>query len=216
MKNEISRGAEAVIFLQDNEIIKERVQKKYRYFKLDVKLRISRTKRELNLLKKSSEIINVPKFFGNGETEIFMEYIKGEKLSNLVDEMSVNDVNKYFLTIGEFLGKLHNKDIIHNDLTTSNIILLEKGLTEKRKEDKIYFIDFGLGFISNKIEDKSYDLHILRNTLKSRHFTKHEKAFSRVIEGYKTISNDFKLIEERLKKIEERGRYKKKMLKEDL
>src|SRR3989344_2220908 len=200
MKNEISRGAEAVIFLQDNEIIKERVQKKYRYFKLDVKLRISRTKRELNLLKKSSEIINVPKVMGNSETEIFMEYIKGEKLSNLVDEMNVNDVTKYFFTIGEFLGKLHNKDIIHNDLTTANLILLK---------NKIYFIDFGLGFISNKIEDKAYDLHILRNTLKSRHFAKHEKAFSRVTEGYKKISNEFKLIEERLKKIEESGRYKR-------
>ena len=207
MKKELSRGAEAVIFLQDNKIIKERIKKSYRYFQLDVKLRKNRTKRELNLLKKSSEIINVPKVIGNSETEIFMEYIQGEKLSNLVDDMKVNDVNRYFFVIGESLGKLHNKDIIHNDLTTSNILLFN---------DEIYFIDFGLGFISNKIEDKAYDLHILRNTLKSRHFTKHEKAFSRVIEGYKKISNDFKQIEERLKKIEKRGRYKRKKLKEDL
>ena len=125
MKKEISRGAEAVIFIDDNKIIKDRIKKNYRYFQLDVKLRKSRTKREFNLLSKSSEIINVPKISGNSETEIFMEYIKGEKLSNLVDYMSSNEIDKYFLIIGEYLGKLHNKDIIHNDLTTANLILFE-------------------------------------------------------------------------------------------
>ena len=201
MKKEISRGAEAVIYLDDNEIIKERIQKKYRFFKLDVKLRISRTKRELNLLKKSYEIIKAPKVLNSNETEIIMDYIDGTKLSEILDCLHEKEFKKIFFTIGEYLAKLHEKDIIHNDLTTSNIII---------KNNEVYFIDFGLGFISKKIEDKAYDLHILRNTLKSRHFTKHEKAFSNIMDGYKKISNYFKQIEERLKKIEERGRYKRK------
>ncbi len=207
MKKEISRGAEAVIYLENNNIIKERIKKSYRYSELDIKLRKFRTKRELNLLKKSSGIINVPKVIGNSETEIFMEYIKGEKLSNIVDKMSSKYLDKYFLIMGEYLGKLHNKDIIHNDLTTANIIL---------SKNEIYFIDFGLGFISNKVEDKAYDLHILRQTLKSRHFNKFEMAFLKFMNGYKSISINFEQIEERLKKIEIRGRYKRKKLKEDL
>ena len=207
MKKEISRGAEAVIYLYDNKIIKERIKKSYRYFQLDAKLRKIRTKREVNLLKKSSEIIKVPKVINFNETEIFMEFIGGKRLSEIVDKLNTTDISRYFFKIGEYLGKLHNKDIIHNDLTTANILLYK---------NEIYFIDFGLGFISNKIEDKSYDLHLLKQALKSRHFNKFEKAFLKVVEGYKSASNNFKEVEERLKKIEMRGRYKRKKLKEDL
>ena len=37
-------------------------------------------------------------------------------------------------------------------------------------EDKIYFIDFGLGYISNKTEDKAVDLHLLKHALEAKHF----------------------------------------------
>ena len=50
MRKEIARGAEAVIFLEDNKIIKNRIKKNYRIDELDRKLRINRTKREINLL----------------------------------------------------------------------------------------------------------------------------------------------------------------------
>lgn len=204
---EISRGAEAVIFLDKNKIIKERVKKGYRHFDLDLKLRNTRTKRELNLLKKSSEIINVPKVIGSGETEISMEYIKGDKLSNILEKLKDKEIKEIFFIIGDSLAKLHNKDIIHNDLTTANILLCN---------GKVYFIDFGLGFVSKKIEDKAYDLHLLRQTLRSRHYIIYEKAFSSVLDGYKNISNEFKTIYERLSKIGIRGRYKRKGLKENL
>lgn len=201
MKKEISRGAEAVIFLDKNQIIKERIKKSYRYFKLDVKLRTTRTRKEVNLLKKSSELIKVPRVISSNETEIMMEYVDGKKLSNVLENLSSKEIDNYFAIVGEYLAKLHNKDIIHNDLTTSNILVNQK---------EVYFIDFGLGFVSNKVEDKAYDLHLLRQALKSRHFSKYEKAFSQALLNYKKASNNFKEIEERLSKIELRGRYKRK------
>lgn len=206
---EISRGAEAVIFLDKNRIIKQRLKKHYRIDILDNKLRKTRTKKELNLLKKASEIINVPKVISFSDTEIIMENINGNKLSDIFDELNEKELEKVCIKIGENLGKLHSQNIIHNDLTTANIITLfnEKALAEK---NEVYFIDFGLGFISNKIEDKAYDLHLIKQALKSRHYNKFEKAFSFVIKGYNSSYKEYKLIEERLNKIELRGRHKQK------
>jgi Kae1-associated kinase Bud32 len=198
---EISRGAEAVIFLDKDRIIKQRIKKNYRIDVLDNKLRKTRTRKELNLLKKSSELINVPKVISFSDTEIIMENINGDKLSDIFDKLNEVEIENVFSKIGEFLGKLHNNNIIHNDLTTSNILLCD---------EKVYFIDFGLGFISTKIEDKAYDLHLLKQALKSRHYHKFEKAFSFVVKGYNSMCKEYKFIEERLSKIELRGRHKRK------
>jgi len=200
---EISRGAEAVIFLDKDKIIKQRIKKSYRIDFLDNKLRKTRTKRELNLLKKSSGLVNVPKIISFSDTEIIMENIKGDKLSDIFDKLNETEMEKICLKIGESLGELHNNNIIHNDLTTANILI---------SNGKIYFIDFGLGFISTKIEDKSYDLHLLKQALKSRHYSRFEKSFSFVIKGYNSVCKEYKLVEERINKIELRGRHKRKKL----
>lgn len=207
---EISRGAEAVIFLDKDKIVKQRLKKNYRIDILDKKLRISRTKKEINLLKKSSEIINVPKLISSDNDEILMEYLNGDKLSESFDNLNEIKREKVCFKIGEYLAKLHNKNIIHNDLTTANIITFFSEKSSAKKEIEIYFIDFGLGFISTKIEDKAYDLHILRQTLKSRHYNHYEKAFKIILKSYKEFNKEYKLIEERLNKIELRGRYKRK------
>lgn len=214
---EISRGAEAVIFLDKNRIIKQRLKKHYRIDVLDNKLRKTRTKKELNLLKKASDIIKVPKVISFSDTEIIMENLNGYKLSDIFDKLNEKEIEKICFKIGEYLGKLHNNHIIHNDLTTANIILqtFEEKFDQKQEsltknEDEVYFIDFGLGFISNKIEDKAYDLHLLKQALKSRHYNKFEKAFLFVIKGYNSSYKEYKLIEERLNKIELRGRHKRK------
>ena len=95
---EISRGAEAIVFLDKNRIIKQRLKKHYRIDIIDNKLRKTRTKRELNLLKKSSEIINVPKVISFSDTEIIMEYINGEKLSDIFDKLNETKIKKYKLS----------------------------------------------------------------------------------------------------------------------
>ena len=72
---------------------------------------------------------------------------------------------------------------------------------------KIFFIDFGLGYISKKIEDKAVDIHLLKQALEAKHFKNWEVLFKEFEKGY-SKSKDYKDIIKRLKKVEARGRYK--------
>ncbi|MEM4330710.1 MAG: KEOPS complex kinase/ATPase Bud32 [Candidatus Pacearchaeota archaeon] len=197
----IYQGAEALIFRRDNKIIKRRIKKSYRISELDEKIREQRTRREKKILLKASNVVNVPKVFDEEKDkfEIVLEFINGEKLSEILDGFDIFKKKEIVFLLGKELAKLHNSDIIHGDLTTSNIIL---------KEDKIYFIDFGLSFFSKKIEDKAVDIHLFKQALEAKHWKNWESLFKSFLEGYSQESNDFERIFERLKKVEKRGRYK--------
>ena len=49
----------------------------------------------------------------------------------------------------------------------------------------IYLVDFGLGFISNKVEDKAVDIHLLKQALESKHYKYFEELYNTVMVGYK-------------------------------
>ena len=193
-------GAEAIIILDKGKIIKKREKKSYRINELDEKIRKLRTRMETKLLEKASKLIPVPKIIEVNEKEILMEFVKGKKLSDELESFSKIWQLKIFKQIGENIAKIHNSDIIHGDLTTSNMIFNEEN-------NKVYFIDFGLGFGSHKIEEKAVDLHLLKQALEAKHFKNWEKLFDEVLKGYKT-SKDHKKVFERFKKVEKRGRYK--------
>ena len=182
----IFQGAEATIKSNQKEIVKERTPKLYRYPKLDEKLRIQRTRKEIKLLEKASNIISVPKIISYTDYQIILQKIKGKNLAYELDKLK----NKSAVAkkIGETIGKIHNSDIIHGDLTTSNIIY---------SNSKIYLIDFGLGFESGNIEDKAVDLHVLKEALEARHHKYSIKMFESILKGYK-ISKDNKFIIKRL------------------
>ena len=195
-------GAEAKIIFSNNLIIKDRIKKSYRIPELDDKIRRLRTRKETKLLEKASNLIPVPRIIkvDEKEKEIQMEFVKGKKLSDELESFSKIWQLKIFKQIGENIAKIHNSDIIHGDLTTSNMIFNEEN-------NKVYFIDFGLGFGSHKIEDKAVDLHLLKQALEAKHFNNWEKLFDEVLKGYK-ISKDYKKVFERFKRVEKRGRYK--------
>ena len=205
----IQQGAEAIIIQQNEKIIKHRTKKSYRIEALDEKIRKSRTRTESKLLEKASVLIPVPRIIKTDEKtkEIIMDFINGKKLSECLDDFSLEKQKKICEIVGKNISKIHNKDIIHGDLTTSNMILVEKN-TDDEKE-KIYFIDFGLGFISKKIEDKAVDIHLFRQALEAKHFKNWNSLFNSFIEGYKKTENsEAKKILERFKAVEKRGRYK--------
>ena len=101
--------------------------------------------------------------------------------------------------LGEEISKLHKADIIHGDLTTSNMILVDK---------KIFIIDFGLGYISKKIEDKAVDLHLLKQALEAKHFENWTELFEEFKEAYSKDYPESKQIFERITAVERRGRYR--------
>jgi len=194
----IAKGAEAILYKQGNYLIKERIKKSYRIDDIDNKLRKYRTRSEARLLQKAE---NSPKVFNVDEKgmKIKMEFIDGKLIKNILDNLKNERRNLLLREIGGKIAKMHDSNIIHGDLTTSNMIL----------KDKVYFIDFGLGFNSNRIEDKAVDLHLLKQALESKHYRHFEESFKEVLEGYK-LSNDWKEVLERLEKVEKRGKYKGK------
>ena len=195
----IQHGAEALIILEEN-IIKRRIKKSYRISEIDEKIRKQRTRSEAKLLEKAHKIIATPKVIDVNEKtkEIVMEFIDGKRISEFLNHFTKKHQLKVCRQIGEEVAKLHNLNIIHGDLTTSNMIL---------KGNEIYFIDFGLGFISHKYEDKAVDLYLLREALEAKHFENWELLIEEVFNGYKN-SKDSKIVFERLKMVEKRGRYK--------
>jgi TP53 regulating kinase-like protein len=202
----LQQGAEAKILLNErnNLIIKDRIKKSYRLRELDEKIRSQRARSEAKLLLKASSIIPCPAPFIQpsikGSTKIKMPFIQGKKLSEHLDSFSLEKQKEICEQIGKSVAKLHNADIIHGDLTTSNMIFVEK-------EGKIFFIDFGLGFISKKIEDRAVDIHLLKQALEAKHFKHWQNLFNSFIKGYKE-NKDSKKVLERLKAVEKRGRYK--------
>ena|SRR3989344_1427266 len=202
MKTLIAQGAEAKIFKENNLVIKERIPKSYRIKELDDKIRKYRTRREINILEKASKIIPVPKLdkaSSEKEFKVVMDYIDGKKLAEFLDSFEDKKRIQVCKIIGNQVALLHNNNIVHGDLTTSNMLL---------KDNELYFIDFGLSFIDQKEEHKAVDLHLLKQALESKHYKHYESSFKAVLEGYKEISNNYKAILDRLDKVEGRGRYK--------
>jgi len=196
----IQQGAEAKIILSGKTITKDRISKSYRIPEIDKKIRKSRTKAETKLLSKASKIVNIPTpiIEDKDKFQIKMPYIDGKKLSDYLNKFLLKEQKQICKQIGEDVAKLHNASIIHGDLTTSNMIL---------KDKQIFFIDFGLGFISHKFEDKAVDIHLFKQALEAKHFQNWEVLFNEFEKGYNK-SKDSKIVFERLKAVEKRGRYK--------
>lgn len=202
MKKIIQRGAESILYLKDNFLIKDRIKKSYRHEEIDKLKRKYPTRKEAKLLKKAQSLgVNVPEVYSvdDKKMQVKMEFLDGPTIKEVIETLPASKRKQLCKSIGEQIAILHNNDIIHNDLTTSNMLFYK---------NKIYFIDFGLGFISTKIEDKAVDIHLLKQALESKHYKIFNQIFKEILSGYKK-TKDFSLILKRLEKVESRGRYKK-------
>jgi len=199
-KQILAQGAEAIITRDKNIITKDRIPKSYRHKEIDEKIRKSRTRKEANILKKAKELkISVPELLKQEEYSLEMEFIEGDRLSDKLNSYEEKKQFEVMKKLGKEVAKLHQNDIIHGDLTTSNTIL---------KGEDIFIIDFGLGFISKRIEDKAVDLHLIKQALEAKHFQNYEKLFEKFLETYSEDHKEAKQILERFKKVEARGRNK--------
>ena len=200
-KKIFNRGAEALIYFDGKQVIKERIPKSYRLPELDKKIIKRRTKSETKILKKASSISNVPcPNESKKEGIILMPLIDGEKLSEKLNSYEKKKQIEIMKKIGKEISKIHKEGIIHGDLTTSNMIL---------KGNEVYIIDFGLGSLNGKDEQKGVDIHLLKEALDSKHFENSKNLFLAFKKGYESLNkNESKKVFEKLKKIEKRGRYK--------
>ena len=118
--------------------------------------------------------------------------------------------------MAESLAKMHNADIVHGDLTTSNMMVLANVPSTASLEDsnqisahevlsyfkqaslassagprpsdlgQLYLIDFGLSKISSKVEDKGVDIYVLKRAMVSTH-PGSEIMFDKLLEIYKGL-----------------------------
>jgi TP53 regulating kinase-like protein len=204
MKTLISQAAEAKIYKEGNNIVKDRISKGYRHPVLDKKIIKQRTRREASILEKAHKLINSPLPSEVTENQIKMPFIEGKKLSEHLEQLNWKEICKQ---IGKNIAILHDNDIIHGDLTTSNMIWQDKReVVSKKPQGVLHFIDFGLSFHSKRFEDKAVDLHLIKQALEAKHFSIHKEAEQIILDNYN--SKDKTKILDQLKKVEARGRYK--------
>ncbi|MDT7858693.1 MAG: KEOPS complex kinase/ATPase Bud32 [Candidatus Aenigmarchaeota archaeon] len=208
----IKRGAEAILYIDYFEgmkvLVKERIKKSYRLEVLDKKLRVERTRREANLMREARKVgVNTPQIFHVDEENcrIIMEFIDGKRLKDVLDEWSEENIEKIFIEVGKFVGKMHSADIIHGDLTTSNILV---------KDDKIYFIDFGLGYFSKRIEDKGTDLNLFKEAIRATHPKLLNLCWQNIVIGYRKTFEEWEKVLKRVDEIEKRARYAERVIKD--
>ena len=204
----LKKGAEASLYLADwhgrKVVIKVRIPKRYRPAALDKQIRSYRTVHEPQLMHEAKAagvptpliyMVNLP------EASITMEFVEGQQIKQLMNKVSKAERRELCVKIGELIGKLHRRGLIHGDLTTSNMIFSPEG--------KIFFVDFGLGEKSFELEAEGVDLHLMKQALQSTHFQFWEECFKNVLHGYSSVlgSEAVEKVYEKIREIERRGRY---------
>jgi N6-L-threonylcarbamoyladenine synthase/protein kinase Bud32 len=200
----LEKGAEANIYpgewMGHEVLMKERISKSYRIEEIDYRLRKRRTKGEAKLLHMAKTCgVTTPLLYDidKDNKTITMEFIKGKPVKDVFNESNLSKIKPICKKIGEKVARLHGCGIIHGDLTSSNLLL---------KDDEIVFIDFGLGKISNLVEDKGTDLLVFKKALTGIHYNIAEDCFQSILEGY-SGADDYRGILEKIGEIEVRRRY---------
>jgi TP53 regulating kinase and related kinases len=219
----LKQGAEARVYLSDfkndnnNRLIgKERFTKTYRHPELDRSLTTKRIKTEVKLLNKASNLgINVPKVIKTDPLNgvILMEYIE-ESISSrdyIFDVVKqTNDLSKVKQSlaklsqeIGRIIAILHRNEIIHGDLTTSNILVQNSD----NQNFKVFLIDFGLSSVSGQLEEKAVDLYVLERALLSTHSQQAVEIFEDILISYsREYGRNIEKVIERFEQVRMRGR----------
>jgi Kae1-associated kinase Bud32 len=152
---------------------KRRIPKTYRIKEIDTMLISQRTREEAKLIAESRQYgVSVPLIYDVDLAlgVITMEYVAGKRVKDILNKLNEPERKQLCKQIGEGIARLHNHDIIHGDITTSNMILYN---------NHVYFIDFGLGSKNTELEAKGVDLHVLMEAFESTH-SKHPACFSYV------------------------------------
>ncbi|MDH2659568.1 MULTISPECIES: bifunctional N(6)-L-threonylcarbamoyladenine synthase/serine/threonine protein kinase [Methanobacterium] len=205
----LAKGAEANIYpdhyLGEEVLVKKRVVKSYRIKEIDDYLRKKRTKNEAKLMAEAKRCgVVTPLVYDVDlkEYSITMEKVQGlevKKIFSSEDPLDLNQIRSISRTIGENVARLHDCGLIHGDLTTSNLILGEDGKS-------VVFIDFGLGKVSDLVEDKGVDLLVFKKAINGIHHDISQECFDHILKGYEG-ARDYREVVAKIEEIEGRGRY---------
>ncbi|KAG8844774.1 serine/threonine-protein kinase bud32 [Tulasnella sp. 330] len=218
-------------------IIKHRFQKMYRHPSLDVSLTKSRVAMEARALircLRSGVCVPGIRMVDPWEGIIGVELIDGPSIRSVLggdneeegedsEEPLDGDDQAYLRShdispeqimrlVGREIAKMHAVDVIHGDLTTSNMMLRPARTSlpadsSSRLSLEVVIIDFGLSFQSVLVEDKAVDLYVLERAFISTH-PDSEGLFSEVLDGYAEAAGNkaWSVLQRRLDEVRLRGR----------
>lgn len=204
----LRKGAEAELYLDTwrglQVVRKIRRVKLYRLPQLDSAIRRSRTVHEAQIMHDAKRAgVTTPLMYmvDMEQTTIVMEYIAGPRVKEVLAQLPVAERRRLCELVGRLIARLHQRNIVHGDLTTSNMIHVGP--------EQIVMIDFGLAEYSGELEKRGVDLLLLRRTLHSTHHLHARCCFEAVIDGYRQIMGDdlTEQVVQRIKEIAGRGRY---------
>jgi Kae1-associated kinase Bud32 len=200
-------GAEAKLdsdtWMGRDVVLKQRVVKSYRHPALDRSLQTFRIKNEVRLMLEARKAgIAVPIIYSVdlAENRIIMEEIKGVRVKDALEDLPMQKAEVVCRKIGEIAARMHMSDIVHGDLTTSNMLL---------EGDRIVVIDFSLGSKTSELEDKGVDMHLLEEAFHSAHY-KRSQLYDAVKDSYVRAYPGGAEVLKKVKEIEKRGRYTRK------
>ena len=199
----ISQGAEARLYLTEymgrKAVLKVREAKPYREEGPDLKILKERMRTECSLLSRAKKAgVRTPLIL-KIEPEKFSittEFIEGPTLKQELLGKPKN-AGALCALAGKNIALLHAADLVHGDLTTGNIIA---------HAGRLVFLDFGLGSISAKTEDKAVDILVFKKTFMSTHFALAGK-WKYVERAYAQNYAKGKEALKQLAKVEARARY---------
>ncbi len=200
-------GAEARLdsanWLDREVVVKQRVAKGYRNPTLDRTIQALRIKNEVRLMFDARKAgISVPFIYSIdlAENRIVMQEIAGSRVKDALEQLPDEKAMRVCGAIGEIAGRLHEANIVHGDLTTSNMLL---------DGDQIVLIDFSLGSKSSELEDKGVDMHLLEEAFHSAHYRR-SALYEIVKDVYAKTYSEGGAVLQKVKEIERRGRYTRK------
>lgn len=225
----LKQGAEAKLYicnyLGKPSLIKERFKKNYRHPDLDTSITKERMKNEArSIVRCKTAGVKTPALYlvDFERRRIYMQHFENSitvkdfiiNLKSSNNQGDINTLDVYAHKIGEVIRKMHENNIIHGDLTTSNMLLVERNPSNELENSKwlnntninLVLIDFGLSFIDSSTEDKGVDLYVLERALISTH-NEYPDLFSKIFEAYKNYSkNNIKEIISKYEDVRARGR----------
>ncbi|KAL8619475.1 hypothetical protein ACOMHN_011826 [Nucella lapillus] len=212
----MKQGAEAKLhkcmFYNKPCLVKERFKKKYRHPVLDKSLTTQRLKSEVRaMLRCRTNGIRTPAVYmvDTESSAIYMEWVQPSvtvrefiadvQHARLGDDqhtrLSDDPLLKLAAKVGQVIGTAHRHNIVHGDLTTSNMLLSPRqqdgggeggGEVLGRDMDDLdmVLIDFGLTSLEGGAEDKGVDLYVLERALLSTHPNTHH-LFHAILHSYR-------------------------------
>lgn len=213
----LKQGAEGRLYLGEFKgescLIKERFVKKYRHPDLDTQITRQRMKAEVKAAGRCLAAgILAPRILHSdlNTHKLYMEYFGSAQtakqfiqktVAESAEEQAKQLLEELCTQIGGIIGKMHANNIIHGDLTTSNILI-----NPNATGYDVIFIDFGLSHYNQATEDKGVDLYVLERALLSTH-SEQPYLFDYILAAYrKECGKEEEAVLAKFEEVRARGR----------